>query len=145
MAISGTPTLINGVQYSAAQAQVVLGITPIAGVRSISYGKKRAVTNNYGLGSEPTGIGYGQVTYDDMSLELDMDTVKNLTAGAPLRDITLYPPFSVKVIMTPDPLNPNTTTDVLLNCRFVDDGQDINAGDTILYKKYMLSYAGLQR
>jgi len=143
--ISGTPVLINGVAYSAAQAQILLSIVPIAGVKSISYNKGRKVDNNYGLGSEPINIGYGQVTYDDMSLELDMDTVKSIIAGAPLRDITLIPPFTIKVVMMPDPLNPNTTTDTVQNCRFVDDGQDINSGDTILWRKFKLSYAGLKR
>lgn len=145
MAISGTPVLVNGVAYSAAQATILLSLVPLAGVKSISYKKTRESTQNYGLGSEPISIGYGQVTYDDMSIELDMDTVKSIVAGAPLRDITLIPPFTVKVIMTPDPLNPNTTVDELSNVRFKDDGQDINSGDTILWRKFTLGYAGLKR
>jgi hypothetical protein len=145
MAISGTPVLVNGVAYSAAQAQIIVGIAPLAGVKSISYKKKRESKNNYGLGSEPINIGYGQVMYEDMSIELDMDTVKNIVAGAPSRDITLIPPFTVKVVMMPDPLNPNTTTDEMANVRFTDDGQDINAGETIIWRKFTLAYAGLQR
>jgi len=145
MAISGTPVLINGVSYSAAQATIQLGLAPLAGVKSITYKKTREVKNNMALGAEPISIGYGQVMYENISIELDMDTVKSITAAAPLRDITLIPPFTIKVIMTPDPLNPNTTTDELSNCSFVDDGQDINAGDTILWRKFALNYAGLKR
>lgn len=144
MAISNENIYVNGVAYSSSQIQVLLSTVPIAGVKSISYTKKRAVTNNMGLGTEPISYGYGQNSYS-ASIELDLDTVESLLLGAPNQDITLLAPFTITILWTPDAANPKTRTDILRNVKFVEDGLDVGSGDTIHYKKFELNYAGLDR
>lgn len=142
MSISNDAIYVNGVAYSASQVQVILSNTPIAGVKSLSWEVKRDIKNNYGLGSEPTSFGYGQNTYS-ASIELDLDTYTALTASAPKGDITLLAPFIITYLFQPDPLNVKTKTTILKNVVFTNRGYDVNAGDTIIYKKFDLNYAGV--
>jgi hypothetical protein len=136
---------IGGVSYSSANVNVLISGVPLIFVRSISYDKKRNVTNNYAIGPEPVSIGYGQVTYSGGSIEIAMDDWKRIIAGAPGGDPTLIAPFVIQIIWTPDATTPKTTTDTLLNCRFVQDGQDVKQGDTIHYKTYSFEFAGMTR
>lgn len=136
---------VGGVSYSSANVNVLLSSVPLIFVRSISYDKKRDVKNNYALGPEPVSIGYGMVTYTDGTLEIAMDDWKRIIQGAPNGDPTLIPPFVIQVTWAPDATNTKTTTDTLLNCRFLQDGQDVKQGDTIHYKSYSFAYAGMNR
>ena len=142
-AISNTNTLINGIAYSASQVTLILGNAILAGVKSINYNAPFSKTNNYGLSSQPISRGYGQQTYE-ADIELDMDTMQQLRAIAPNGQLSQIGRFSIQVVFQPDQMNINTATHTLKNCEFTDDGQNIQSGDTILWYKLKLIYAGLK-
>lgn len=135
--------LINGIRHSWASIEIVLfGIT-ITGISAISYKKKKAKTNEYGSGSEPTHRGYGNNAYEASItlMKYEVDRIQRvLPKGQDLTDIA---PFNIAVVYKPTG-NDVLVTDVLKNAEFMEQGVDVKQGDTKIEVPCPLILAGIQ-
>lgn len=118
--------LINGVNYSWAQIKLVLFGVPVIGVLKINYKKKQKKELNFGVGSDPISVGYGNKDSEG-SIELYLDEWRKViaaSAGSPL-DI---PPFDIQVVFGGS--QATAGTDVLQMCQFLEDPMGSSQGDT---------------
>lgn len=135
-----------GVVYSWPQAQFLIAGVPFLGIKNGKFKKDREYKNIYGVGSEPIGRGNGRVNYGGCSLEIILDSWKQIIAASPDGDPTKLAPFQIRIPFVPDPNNPNLpTTDVLQNCQFMSDGATYNEGDTAFWQSVDIIYAGQSR
>lgn len=103
---------------------------PLNGVKKIMYSKKRTVENNYGLGSQPTSKGFGNVEYE-ASITLDKNAVVQLNSLAPEGDFTNLTDFDLSIIYE-HPDSGSRIADTLEGCTFTEQGVDVSQGDTVI-------------
>lgn len=134
--------LINGVSYAWANINaLVLGI-PLTGITSINYKRKQVKTNNMGAGMKPVSRGYGNYEFEG-DIEIYMETLKAIIAGAPNRDILQIPPFDIPVLFSGDGVT--VTTDTLKKVEFLEDPMEAKQGDTKILCKIPLIIADIYR
>jgi hypothetical protein len=121
--------LINGINYSWANVNLVLFGVPVVGITKIDYKRKQKKENNYGVGSQPVSRGYGNYEYEG-SIELYLDEWKRIIAAAPNRDPLSIAPFDIQVTFSGRGLT--AETDVLKSCEFMEDNFTASQGDTKL-------------
>ena len=82
--------LINGVNYSSANVNVILPIlgAAVAGIQAITYKKEMNIVDNYSLAQDPTSRAYGQNTYTG-SIEFYKEVWNRIIDLSPL---TRHPP-----------------------------------------------------
>jgi hypothetical protein len=134
--------LINGINYSWANIQLILFGSPIVGITEISYKRSQKKENNYGMGSEPVSRGYGQKTYEG-SITIYYDEWKRILASSPNGDPTLIPPFPIQVLF--EGTGVSYTVDKLLACEFTEDPMDSKTGDTAIKVKIPLIIGSISK
>lgn len=137
--------VINNVSYSWSLIRIsipALSITEdsslVQGISSIKWNKKRKVENNYGIGGNPIGRGFGNKTCT-ASITMDYNTASNLRALAgSLMDIgefDLILSFANAYAGT----DWSAKTVTLKGCLFCEDGMESKQDDTNIEKEYDLN------
>lgn len=134
--------LINGVNYSYGNIKMILFGVPVVGITKISYNKKQAKENNYGLGYQPVSRGYGNYEYEG-SIEMYVDEWKRIIAAAPNRDPLAIPPFDISIVYGGNSVAADK--DVLRAVEFLEDPLDASQGDTKLLVTIPIILAGIER
>lgn len=120
--------LVNGNLYTWADITVLVGGTPITGIRGVKYSDKQEVANIYGAGRYPVGRGKGRITCE-ATLTLLLDEVRALASSASngrLQDLGV---FDVQVSYIPDSSG-KIVHDVIHDCQFSEVEIDWAEGDT---------------
>lgn len=134
--------LINGVNYSWGNLNVVLYGNIVIGITKISYKSKQEKTNNYGWGQKPISRGYGRYEFEG-SMEMYIDELKKLIAAAPNGDIKQILPSDIQIVFAGSRVLP--TKDVLQAVEFLEDGLDASEGDTKLMVTLPIIIGDIQR
>lgn len=132
-------------QYNKSWVDITLlvGGVPLLEVQAITYNRERKTEDHYGVGDKVVSRGNGNVMDSGLNFKMSFDELKRLELAAPNGDITLYPPFVVKVVWKPTTQNPTTWTDTLTNCQFTTNGRDLKTGDTKHFYDVKGVFAGL--
>jgi hypothetical protein len=134
--------LPNGVSYSWRDIVLTALGKPFIGITDIEFDRDQVKKLEYGAGSEPYGMGFGNADYK-ASVEIYQEELKNLIAIAPARDILLIPFFTIKI--TYGNTTQAITTDTLVNCQFTKDAFKASQGNTSLKIKLPIVFSGLAR
>ena len=132
----------NGVNYSWGNITLILFNIPIIGITKISYKRKQTKENNYGVGFEPTSVGYGNIEYEG-SIDIYLDEWKKIIAAAPNRDALAIPPFDIPVVYGGTRITADK--DTLNYCEFMEDPLEASQGDTKLIVTIPLRIGGISR
>lgn len=120
--------LINGEAYSWSQISLVLLGTPVVGITNVSYTEEQEMEENYGAGNRPVSRGYGKITTEG-SITLYMTEVEALQDAVSSGRLQDIPEFDIVVSYIPNDSN-RTKTHILRNCRFKNNGREIDQGAT---------------
>jgi hypothetical protein len=134
--------LINGVNYSWANIQMIHFGIPIIGITKISYKAKQAKDNNYGAGAKPISRGYGNYEYEG-SIEMYTDEWKKIIAASPNRDPLSIAPFDIPIIFGGSRVLADK--DVLKFVEYLENPLDANQGDTKLLVTIPIIIGDIQR
>lgn len=133
--------LVNGVNYSWTNINLVLFGVPVKGITKVMYKKKKEKTNNYGQGEEPVSRGGGRVEYE-ASIELYRDEWQRIINVSPSKNPLDIPPFDIPVVFGGSRVT--AQTDVLLSCEFLEDAFESTEGDTSIKITLPLIIAGIK-
>lgn len=122
-----TTPLINGKLYGWADVTVLIGGTPITGIRAVKYSDKQEVSNIYGAGRRPVGRGMGRITCE-ASIKILADEVRAIAANSRTGRLQDIAPFDVQVSYIPEESG-KIVHDVIHNCQFSDIELDWQEGD----------------
>lgn len=125
MANDNTP-LVNGKAYDYVDIAVTIAGVPVKGISSISYTEEREIANNYGTGSRPVSQGAGPIDAT-ASFEIDANEIYAIRQAAPGKSLLRIANFDITVSFLNEQ---GFTTDVIKNCRFMNDGVETSQGDT---------------
>jgi hypothetical protein len=118
--------LINGQTYGWGDISVIIGATPVIGIKAIKYGEAQAKANVYGAGSYPIARSKGRIT-PTASITLMVETVMALEAIAPDGKLFKLPPFPIVVMYQPEA--GAIVQDTIMNAEFKDSMKDWKEGD----------------
>jgi hypothetical protein len=121
--------LINGILYSWANVTLQIFGAPLVGATKISYKTAQKKENQYGLGVDPIGRGYGNKEYT-ASVDMYLDDLKRIIQAAANRDILAIPPFDIQVTWASPSNRIQTLTDILRSCEFLENPVETSQGDT---------------
>lgn len=138
--------LINGVNYSSANVNVILPIlgAAVAGIQAITYKKEMNIVDNYSLAQDPTSRAYGQNTYTG-SIEFYKEVWNRIIDLSPLRDPSLLPPFDIVVTYggTLGGVAIPFRKETLRAVSFKSNGSGVTAGDTKIVAQVDLAIGGI--
>lgn len=137
-----TTALINGVNYSWGNLNVILFGNIVIGITKISYKAKQDKKNNYGFNNKPVSRGYGRYEYEG-SMELYTDEWKKIIAASPNRDPLQLLPSDIQIVFAGSRVLPNK--DSLLAVEFLENPFEGNEGDTSLMVTIPLLIADIER
>lgn len=133
--------LINGINYSSANIQVIIPLVGVAiGVTKISAMKEVQIDDNYSLGQDPTSRGYGQNKYSG-SISMYFDLWNKIVAASPLRDPLSLLPFDIIITMGGNGVPFSKIT--LRSCNFKSSSFASSAGDTKLINDIPLAIGNI--
>lgn len=89
-----------GVNYSWANAQIILFGLPLTGITKIEFKAKQNKENNYGVGVDPIGRGYANKEYDGTISVYSEEFFQWVTAVS-TGDIMDIPWFDFPMVLTP--------------------------------------------
>lgn len=135
--------LINGVNYSAVNVNNIAFGVPVTGITKISWRKKQVKDNNYGLGQDPISRGYGQNTYEG-TMTVYKDWWQSVVNASPNKDPLSIGAFDWTITYGNPPQTP-LVIEKLRAFEFLEDGIDVNAGDTKLLIDIPFIFAGIER
>lgn len=138
--------LINGVNYSSANVNVILPIlgAVVAGIQAVNYRKETNIVDNYSLGQDPTSRAFGQNTYTG-SLEIYKEVWNRIIDLSPERDPAKLPLFDIVVTYGGNlggvavPFRKET----LRGVSFKTNGSGVTGGDTKIVVTVDLAIAGI--
>lgn len=123
-----TIPLINGVEHSWADIAVVAANVLLVGITEINYADEQVVENTYGMGSNPVGRGYGNIT-PSADITISRKEVEALRAASPTGRLQDIEPFDIIVAYIP--IKGNTKfTHTIKQCSFANDSASWKQGDT---------------
>ncbi len=120
--------LVNGNVYGWADITVLVGGTPVTGIRGVKYSDKQEVSNIYGAGRYPVGRAKGRITCE-ASLKLLADEVRALASSSSTGRLQDLGVFDVQVSYIPDDSG-KIVHDVIHDCQFSEVELDWSEGDT---------------
>ena len=119
--------LVNGNVYGWADITVLVGGTPVTGIRGVKYSDKQEVSNVYGAGRYPVGRAKGRITCE-ASLKLLADEVRALASSSSTGRLQDLGVFDVQVSYIPDESG-KIVHDVIRDCQFSEVELDWSEGD----------------
>lgn len=122
-----TIPLVNGVEHSWASIAILIGNTPVIGVRGISYKDEQEMEDIYGIGAFPVARGYGRIKCSGniTLLRSEVEAIRDASPTGRLQDIA---PFTITVAYIP--VNGQVMKNhVLRNCQFKNDDVEWKEGD----------------
>lgn len=109
----------------------------VVGVAKIAYDDEQTHNNAYGAGKEPVGLEEGNYSAK-ASVDLFEEEVRALqnviAPGARLQDIVPFP-----IIVSYETPGGGTVTDVIHNCRFMNNGIEVKQGDGKIVRSFNLA------
>lgn len=121
--------LINGIQPSWANLEVIIAGVRLTGITKISYSDKQTMENIYGIGQYPVGRGYGNIE-PSCSITMLRSTAEDVRSMSPTGRMQDIPPFDIIVAFVPPDDSNAVIEHRIRNCQFKDDSMDISQGDT---------------
>lgn len=110
----------------------------VVGIRRVQYNDEQAITNAYGAGKMPVGEeegNYSATAAIDL-LNEEVFAIQNaLPPGMRIQDI---PPFDIVVQYEYGATNLLKRTDIIHNCRFTNNGVEVNQGDGSIVRSFTL-------
>lgn len=134
--------LVNGINYSWLNATNIAFGVPVVGIIGFKWRRKQVKELNYGMGSEPTSIGFGNVSYEG-SITVYKDWWMTVINAAPNKDPLSIAPFDWTIAYGNGPVP--AAVETLKNVMFLEDGTESNQGDTKLTIEIPILFAGLTR
>lgn len=135
-----TTPLINGVNYAWSNITWGWYTLPLIGIRSINYELKQKKELNYGQGTKPISIAYGN--YEPTAeIEIYLDEWNKIIAAAPNNDPMQIPGSDFQVSFGGSRVQ--SKTDVLQLAEFTNDPVSVKQGDTIVAIKLTLILADI--
>jgi len=138
----GESILINGINYSWNNVQVILYGIPLVGVTSISYSKKVNKKFNHGAGPDPVSFGVGNNEYSG-SITLSTDEVRQINKASSGGSFTNNPLSTLIVLYSGDGVN--FAKDVVSNVAFMEDSFKADQGNTGMWQTLPFIFAGLKK
>lgn len=136
------PILVNGVNYSWCNLTNVAFGVPVVGITAVNFSRKQDKKLNYGIGNEPTSVGYGNVEYD-FSISVYREWLQSVINAAPSKDILLIQGFDWKMAFGNIP-NVPTLIVTIKNVEFTEDSIKTAQGDTKIIQDLPMFCAGIQ-
>lgn len=118
--------LINGVNWSWANASLILFNIPIIGITKIELEEKQNKVNNFGAGTYATSRGYGNVEATG-TITMYADEVKKIVDASPNRKLTDIPMFDIPLILSSTKVP--FMKIVARACEFTSNSFKVNQGD----------------
>ena len=115
--------LINGQEYSYAQAEFGIGTGIVNGITAMSYEDTTEIKDNWGAGNRPVSRSRGKYEAKG-SMTLHMSEVEAITAQAPNGDLAQIPMFDVTVVFIPE-LGQSPVTHKLRGCQFLGNKRNL--------------------
>lgn len=137
-----TTALINGVNYSWGNLNLMIFNNLMVGVTKINYTARQQKDNNYGWGYKPVSRGYGRYEYEG-SIEMYVDEWKKIIAAAPNNDPLQILPSDIQLVFAGSRILP--TKDVIMAMEFLENPLDANEGDTRLLVTIPIVIGDIQR
>lgn len=131
--------LVNGVNYSWVNLNVVIFGVPMTAITKISYGEKQMKELNYGAGQEPISEGYGNKSYE-ASIEVYSDWVRQLLIASG-GSILALPRFDIPVAFGGSRVL--AQTDILRQVAFTENIFKAAQGEGKFLIELPLSIAGI--
>lgn len=109
----------------------------VVGVAKIAYSDEQSHANAYGAGKEPVGLEEGNYTAT-ASIDLFDEEVRALQGVIPpglrMQDIAPFP-----VVVSYETPGGGTNTDIIHNCRFMNNGIEVKQGDGKIVRSFNLA------
>lgn len=121
-----------------ADITILGGGVPFLEIQEITYNRERKKEDHYGAGDKVVSRGYGNVMDTNLTLKMSQDELNRIAKTAPNGDITLIPPFVIKVVVK----GAGGWTDTLTNVEFSENGAEWKQGDTKGFKTIKGIFAG---
>lgn len=121
--------LINGVNYSWGNLNVVLFGNIVIGIGKLSYKARQEKTNNYGWNQKPISRGYGRYEFEG-SIDLYSDEWIKIIRSSPNNDPLQLLPSDIQIVFAGSRVLPNK--DTLQAVEFLENPFDASEGDTKL-------------
>lgn len=122
--------LINGTRHAWANIRVNLLGGTVSGMSAVMYKDNQAIEDHYGAGVYPTHRGEGNYKAE-ASITLSKYEIERIQAAAAGKRLQEIPEFDV--IVTYLPVGQDVAkTDIIRNCRFLENGRDNRQGATNL-------------
>ena len=135
------PVLINGTEYSATDAKVMINGIPVFGIAAIRAKESEEKTDLYGLGSKyPVGRRRGKITTEG-SISLYPVEISAIQKSVPGGKITEIAPFDISLVVVPKNSN-NTKIVVFKNAEFLENAIEFdieNAGSNAVEIPLLIS------
>lgn len=120
--------LINGAQHSWASIKCRIGILTIVGITEINYKTEQEISDNYGIGVDPIGRGFGRRTYSaDITLyREEVEALRAASMTGRLQDLGF---FDIVVSFLPFQ-GQKPITHIIKNCSIKNDDVSASEGQT---------------
>jgi hypothetical protein len=119
--------LFNGVNYSWLNATIILFNLPLVGITKISIKEKQVKDNNYGLGSQPTSVGYGNVEYE-ASISVYADELFKWLNATPDGKLLNIPMFDFPMVLSGSRIVPQRV--IVRAAEFLESPFETSQGDS---------------
>jgi len=133
--------LVNGINYGWGNITMVLFNSPVIGITKIEYKTTQNKSNNYGLGRDVIGRGYGNFEYSG-SIEIYYEEWMKIIAASATGDALQIPPFSITVLYSGTGVVPRK--EILYNCEFLESPMVSNQGDTTIKVTIPIIFTGVE-
>lgn len=133
--------LAQGINYAWGTVAIRALAGLFIGVEKIAYKDVQEMVNNYASGNFPTGRGLGQITFEG-SITLYMEELVNLRSITPSGRLQSIPEFDITI--TYDVSGTKRVSDILKACRFMENGREVQVGDTKIVYEVPLIIGGIE-
>ena len=134
--------LVNGIEYSWANAVFAVAGVVVTGISEIEYSDSVEKVHNWGSGDKPVSRSYGKYEATG-SITLHMSEVEGLTRVAPNGDIKQIPPFDITVTFAAQ-LGQLPVKHKLRSVEFLNNARSMKQGDPMFPVKLELIVAAVE-
>ncbi len=135
--------LFNGVNYSWENSNIVIFNVPLVGITKISIKSKQTKDNNYGQGSVPISVGYGNKEYE-MSISIYFDELVKWINAVSNGDILDIPYFDFPMVLANKSARAVVPQKVIVRAaEFLESPFEVAQGDTKVIVDIPMRIAGV--
>lgn len=134
--------LYQGVNYSYSSLNNIAFGVPAVGIVGINWRRRQAKENTYTLEANPSGRGYGKIEYE-CTVTVKKDWWRQVCDAAPNKNPLEIAPFEWTLAFGDS--RTAFFTETLEAFEFLEDGSNVNSGDTMLTMDIACTFAGVRR